>query len=140
MNLFPSESWIAAYKDALNASAEYRDAASSWRHGAIALVVLPEPSVGLGEPFGMWLDVEGGACRGAWRVSLEEARAAPYCITGTYERWRAVIANRLDPIAAMVTRRLELRGNLLVMMRYVFSAKAMVRCATQVPTLFREAA
>jgi len=38
----------------------------------------------------------------------------------------------------MVTRRLELHGNLLTMMRYVRSSKAMVRCATTVPSRFLE--
>ena len=136
---FPSESWIDAYARALNASDEYRDAAATWTHGAIALAVKPAPELGLEEGFCVWLDVEAGACRSARRVSFEAAQAAPFCITATYARWKDVLSNRLDPIAGMVTRRLELRGSLITMMRYVRSAKAMVRCATKVPSRFREA-
>ena len=133
---FPSENWIASYADELNASAEYREAAATWTHGAIALAVKPAPEVGLPEGFCVWLDVEAGRCRAARRVSLAEGAAAPFCIEATYARWKDVLSNRLDPIAGMVTRRLELRGSLITMMRYVRSAKAMVRCATRVPSRF----
>jgi putative sterol carrier protein len=137
---FPSESWVEAYADALNASAEYRDAASTWTHGAIALAVKPAPELLLGDGFSVLLDVDSGRCRSARSVTLEEAAVAPFCITASYARWREVLSNRLDPIAGMVTRRLELRGSLLTMMRYVRSAKAMVRCATLVPSRFLEVA
>jgi putative sterol carrier protein len=136
-HLFPSEDWIRAYQDALNASADYADAASTWTHGAIALAIKPAPELGLDAGFCVWLDVEAGRCRDARAVGLEEAQAAPFCIAATYERWREVLSRRLDPIAGMVTRRLELRGNLLTMMRYVRSSKAMVQCATTVPSRFR---
>ncbi len=135
-HVFPSDEWIATYADELNTSAEYRDAASTWTHGAIALAVKPAPELGLADGFCVWLDVEVGRCRAARRVSLAEAAAAPFCITASYARWKDVLSNRLDPIAGMVTRRLELRGSLVTMMRYVRSAKAMVRCATRVPSRF----
>lgn len=133
-HLFPSDSWVAAYRDALNASEDYRDAASTWEHGAIALAMTPGPA--LPEGYCVWLDVSGGTCHAARRVSMEEGATAPFCITASYERWRDVLSNRLDPIAGMVTRRLKLSGNLITMMRYVRSAKAMVRCAASVPAEF----
>lgn len=136
--LFPSEPWIESYRVSLNASAEYREAAGTWRHGAIALAVRPAPELGLPEGFCVHLDVEAGVCRGARRVSLDEGRAAPFLITAGYDQWRAVLSRRLDPIVGMVTRRLELKGDLITMMRYVRSAKAMVLCAAQVPCVFLE--
>jgi putative sterol carrier protein len=138
MHVFPSDSWVTAYRDALNGSAEYRDAARTWTHGAIALAVEPGPEVPQG--YCVWLDVEGGACHAARAVTLEEGARAPFCITASYERWRDVLSRRLDPIAGMVTRRLRLTGNLITMMRYVRSAKAMVGCATQVPSAFVQGA
>lgn len=135
-HLFPSEGWIEAYRDALNTSATYREAARTWTHGAIAMVVEPVPELGLPEGFCVWLDVAEGHCHAARAVSLDEAQQAPFCLTTSYQRWRAVIQRRLDPIAGMVTRRLTLKGDLLTMMRYARSAQAMVRCATTVPSLF----
>jgi putative sterol carrier protein len=135
---FPSESWIAAYAAELNSCPSYREAARTWTHGAIALAVAPDPEIGLPRGFAVWLDVEGGACRAARAVTLEDAAAAPFCITASYAQWRAVLERRLDPIAGMVTRKLKLSGNLVTMLRYVRSAQAMVKCAARVPATFRE--
>ncbi|MDF1665282.1 MAG: SCP2 sterol-binding domain-containing protein [Planctomycetota bacterium] len=133
---FPSEEWVQAYKEALNNSDNYRDVASSWHHGAIAMVVEADPKNGLLDNFCVWLDVDGGRCRDARKVTLEEAYTAPYCLIATHERWIDVLSKRLDPIAGMVTRRIQLRGNLLTMMRYVRSAKAMVGCGASIPSRF----
>jgi putative sterol carrier protein len=135
-HVFPSHSWVEAYKNALNASADYKDAASTWDHGAIALAVDPEPERGLPEGFCVLLDVEKGVCRGAHVIPLSRADEAPFTIRASYQRWTEVLSNRLDPIVGMVTRRLALRGSLVTMMRYVRSAKAMVHCATLVPSEF----
>jgi len=136
MHTFPSDSWIVAYRAALNASEEYALAARTWTHGAIALAVTPSPGLGLPGGFCVWLDVDGGRCHAARSVSVEEGARAPFCITASYDRWKDVLSQRLDPIAGMVTRRLALSGNLITMMRYVRSAKAMVRCAAHVPSTF----
>lgn len=133
---FPSKEWVSAYKEALNSSETYQSAAQSWQHGAIAMVVQSDPEHGLANDFCVWLDVEGGSCRDARVVSLDEAYSAPFCLIATYQRWVDVLSKRLDPIAGMVTRRIELRGHLLTMMRYVRSAKAMVSCAAAIPSSF----
>ena len=36
---FPSTEWVAAYKDAINANAEYKKAGKDWTHGVVAMVV-----------------------------------------------------------------------------------------------------
>lgn len=136
-HLFPSEPWIAAYAEELNRCSEYRAAARTWHHGEIALAVPPEPALCLPRGYAVWLDVDGGTCRAARAATLEEAAAAPFCITASYAQWKEVLEGRLDPIAGMVTRRLRLAGNLLTMLRYVRSSKAMVRCAARVPCEFR---
>ena len=55
-------------------------------------------------------------------------------------QWRAILERRLDPIAAMLTRRIRVHGNMLVLLRYVRSAGEMIRCASEVPTRFVSAA
>ena len=42
---FPSAAWTDAYKDAINANANYKVAGKDWTHGAVAMVVKAEPSV-----------------------------------------------------------------------------------------------
>jgi len=133
---FPSDAWAAAYEAELNRCPDYADAARGWRHGAIVLALLPDPAAGLPDGFATWLDVEGGRCKGARVVTLAEAAEAPFQLTADHRQWRAIIEGRLDPIAGLLTRKIDLRGDLLVLLRFVRSAQAMVRCATRVPTRF----
>src|SRR5437868_155343 len=46
---FPSPEWVTAYKDAINANAEYKKAGKDWTHGVVAMVVKAEPTIGLAE-------------------------------------------------------------------------------------------
>ena len=57
-------------------------------------------------------------------------------LTTTYARWQAILERRLDPIVAIITRRIAVRGDRLTLLRYVKSAKQMVRCAASVPATF----
>src|SRR5947207_15059730 len=68
---FPSHEWVAAYKDAINANAEYKKAGKDWTHGVVAMVVKAEPSVGIAEDQAMWLDVEQGTCRDCKLISAK---------------------------------------------------------------------
>ena len=46
--MFPSEEWLAGFRDLINASAEYREAAATWE-GDIAFVFEAEPDRGVPE-------------------------------------------------------------------------------------------
>ncbi len=133
---FPSAEWVSAYGTAINASAAYRAASAEWTHGPVALVVNPQPEIGIGEPFGIWLDLDRGSCRGARVVSQGEAENAAFVITGDYGRWKQVIRKELGPIAGIMQRKLTLKGSLPIVVRFVKSAEELVQAATQVPTRF----
>ena len=133
---FPSVEWVSAYGGAINASAGYRAASMEWTHGAVALVVNPQPAIGLAQPVGIWLDLERGACRAAKVVSLSEAEQAPFVISGDYAQWKRVIRKELGPIAGIMQRKLHLKGSLPIVVRFVKSAEQLVEAATTVPTRF----
>ena len=133
---FPSEEWAAAFKTEINGSAAYRAAAATWTHGAVALVVKADPAIGVPEAIGMWLDLDRGECKAAKVVGPDEAAKAPFCITGEYSRWKSVIKKELDPIKAMMQKKLELKGQMTTIVKYVNASKELVECATQVPTKF----
>ena len=46
------------------------------------------------------------------------------------------MTKQLDPIQAMMTGQLKLRGNMAVIMRYVRAAKELVESCTRIPTIF----
>jgi len=133
---FPSVEWVSAYGVAINASQGYRAASTEWTHGAVALVVNPQPEIGLPQPVGIWLDLERGACREAKVVSQGEAEQAPFVISGDYAHWKRVIRKELGPIAGIMQRKLALKGSLPIVVRFVKSAEQLVEAATTVPTRF----
>jgi len=136
MYRFPSEEWVAAYKDAINANPAYKVAGANWDKGVVALVCKAKPVVGIPEDIGIWLDLHKGVCREAKVVTAAEAMKAPFCITGDYERWKQVIKKELDPVKGMLQGKLRLKGDLPTIVRFVEASKALVESAGMVPTVF----
>jgi putative sterol carrier protein len=135
MVLFPSEEWISRYRDLINGSEEYREAAQTWE-GDIAFFMEAEPDRGVPEDLVALLDLWHGECRGARMITAEQADAAAYGIRAPYSRWREVVLGDLEPVKAMVQGRLKLRGDLATIVRHVRAAKELVHLTTLVPTEF----
>jgi putative sterol carrier protein len=135
---FASDEWAQAFRAEIESSAAYRRAGAGWKHGALVFAVRAAPQLGMKDAIGLWLDLEGGRCRGARIVSLAEAARAPFCIEGNYADWKAVVRRELDPVKAILTRRLTLRGSLITVMRFVPAAMELVACAQRVPSEFAD--
>ena len=133
---FPSPEWAAEFKKVVQSSAAYKQAAATWTFGPVALLTKADPAIGLPEDVGMWLDIERGNCSDVRVVPKSEAEKAPFCITGEYARWKSVLRKELDPIKAMMQKKLELKGQMTTIVKYVNASKELVECATRVPTAF----
>ena len=132
---FPSTEWATAYRDAINAS-EYRHAGASWTHGPMALVIRRGQGTVPPEDQAIWLDLERGQCKAARLTSVEEAQRAPFVFSADYTRWKQVIHKELEPIRAILQRKLEVQGQVSTIVRFVQAAKELVECAARVPTQF----
>lgn len=133
---FPSTEWVAAYGAAINASAGYRAASLEWTHGSVALIVSPQPEIGVASAIGIWLDLERGACRESKVVTADDAQHAAFVLTSEYRYWKQIIRKELGPIAGIMQRKVALKGSLPVVVRFIKSAEALVEVATTVPTRF----
>jgi putative sterol carrier protein len=133
---FLSPEWVAAYGQSINGSDEDRRASLEWTHGAVVLVVNAEPALGMADPVGIWLDLDRGACRGARLVDQAGAEDAPFVLTADYARWKEILRRELGPIAAIMQRKIALKGSLPIIVRFVKSAEVLVDLATQIPTTF----
>lgn len=129
---FASPEWVAALKDAINASASYRDAAKTWE-GDFWFIVEAEGSTPRRL---MYLDLWHGECRDAFLADDENARNPEFRVAGSVKNWQRVIHREMDPIKAMMTNSLKLKGNFAKIMRSVRAAQALVLCAAAVPTTF----
>lgn len=137
---FPSTAWVDAYGAAINASEAYRSASTDWTHGSVALVMPAQPTIGVPEDVGIWLDLDRGSCRAAKLVSRDEAQRAPFVLTAEYRHWKAIIKKELGPIAGIMQRKVALQGSLPIVVRFIRSAEALVDAATRVPTRFLDEA
>ncbi len=134
MAVFPSDEWMAVYRDRINGSAEYREAAATWE-GAVAFVFEAEPDNGVPEDLAALLDLWHGECREARMLGPGEADA-PYVIRAPYSRWKEVLRGDLDPVKGMMQGKLKLQGDLAMIVRYVRAANELVHLTMQVPTEF----
>lgn len=135
MALFPSDEWMRAYRELIDASEDYREAAASWE-GAIAFVFEAEPDRGVPEDLWAILDLWHGECRDARMLDPDEGAEAPYVIRAPYSRWKEVLRGDLDPVKGMMQGKLSLQGDLATIVRYMRAADELVDLTTRVPTQF----
>ncbi len=136
MALFPSTAWCEALITAINTDPEAREAGAGWQ-GDLVGAVLPVPGL-LERPFIGWCRPEGGLI-GSFRCleDLEEIDelAPAYEARADYTTWRQLLLRELDPVEALVTRRLRFKGALEpIVARVRFKAllhRAMAKVATE---------
>jgi putative sterol carrier protein len=131
---FPSDEWIKALMDELNRSEAYAEAARNWE-GDFYFIVKPE---GGGDPIYLYMDLWHGKAREAFIAEDPSVKSPAFRIVATPKAWRKVIEKKVDPIQALLTRQLQLTGNMVMIMKNVASARELVDACTHIPTEFVE--
>jgi len=131
--LFPSAEWVDAFKDAINANESYRKSAAKWE-GDFYFIISPKGPIK--EPFVMYLDLWHGECREAHVVTDMDELKPEFVIEGTLAVYKQIFDKKLDPIRALVSRKLKLRGNLAKIMRAVKATLDLVNSAASVDTVY----
>jgi len=130
---FATEAWIKRLGDECNNSETYREAARNWE-GDFYFIVEPD---GTGhEPIYMYMDLYHGRCRQAFMPDDFTALSPEFCISGPLRVWQAIAQKKMDPIKALLTRQLSVKGNMAKIMRNVRAANALVHCTTSFETDF----
>jgi len=132
---FMSEAWVQRFKEEVQNSPSYKEAAKKWE-GDITLVVQADPQAGTEADVYLYMDLWHGDCRDMRLVSKEEGEAAKFVITGQYDRWKQVAKGELEPIKGMMQGKLKLKGDLPYIVRYVQAAKELVTCSSKFPARF----
>ena len=130
---FGSEEWVKALQNELNASQAYEDAAKNWE-GDFYFVVDPEGSIT--EPIYLYMDLWHGKCRESFVVKDKAAKNPAFVMSGAYSKWKKVVLAQLDPIQALMTGQLKLKGNMVMVMKNVKAAQEIVRACTRIETEF----
>lgn len=130
---FGSPEWAQALQEQLNTSQAYADAAKNWE-GDFYFVIDPEGPVT--EPIYMYMDLWHGKCRDAFVAADKSAKNPAFVMSGPYSKWKKVVTAQLDPIQALMTGQLKLKGNMVMVMKNVKAAQEIVRACTRIDTEF----
>jgi putative sterol carrier protein len=128
---FPSDEWIKALRDLLNASESYQRSAKDWEGDFLFIV---DPDEAFAETAYLYLQLYHGQSQGAGMVDPDDLPETEYTINAPYSTWRKVIDSKLDPIQGMMTGQLKLKGDLMTIMRYPKAAQEIVSCCAKIPT------
>ena len=79
----------------------------------------------------MYLDLWHGKCRGTEITSDISSHSPAFTLKAGYTNFARVLKGNLDPMQAMLTRKLDVKGNMAVMMRNVPTVLDFVRCARE---------
>lgn len=129
--LFPSIEWLEGLSKKLNSDAKYAQIARNWE-GDMCVVI--EPSGPLSEQLLYYLDLWHGKCRKTEILKDLSSVTPKFVLTATYDNISRIMKGELDPMTAMMTRKLQVHGSMAYMMRNVPTVLDFVRCAREVTT------
>ena len=131
-----TDDWAQLWNDSINANQDYKKAAEKWE-GAIAMVMTPDPEMGVLEERIVIADLWHGDCRGAKAMSENELEDAPYVIKAEPAVWKRVLGRKTDPIVGLMGGKLKLaKGSLFALLPYAKAAKELVKSAIDVDTSY----
>ncbi len=130
---FATDAWIKRLGEECNKSNTYREAAKNWEGD---LYVIVEPGDQLPEAIYMYLDLYHGQCRQAFIPADHSSLSPEFYISGPVSVWKAIAEKKLDPIKAIFTRQITLKGNMAKVLKNVKAAQELVNCTTGFETEF----
>ncbi len=118
-------------QEVLNGDAEHRRLAKG-ETDSYLLVLDPEPAKGVTERLIVGYSMEDGEVKEVWTGE----RKTTFVLSAPYGVWIDILIGKLGPMAAMTTRRLKIRGNILRLLAGSDSTLRMVELLRTIPTEF----
>jgi putative sterol carrier protein len=78
-----------------------------------------------------YFDLWHGKCRSTEVVTDMASHSPAFTLRAVYGNFTKVLLGQLDPMQAMLTRKLDVKGNMAVMMRNIPTVLDFVRCAKE---------
>ena len=125
-----SRQWAEEFCNKLNQNSEYKKLAHDWEYPLI-LTMKSEVNKSI------YLDLFQGNCKSASVASEADYDKAEFIISATKETWQKIFDSKLDPITAIMMKKLLLeKGSMGQLVKYVNAAKELVNSAKQIDTEF----
>lgn len=129
--IFPSSEWLQILSDKLNSDERYAQIAKNWE-GDMCVVITPSGPL-IKQQF-YYFDLWHGKCRKTEILNDLSIIQPKFVLTATYDNISHIMKGELDPMQAMLTRKLQVQGSMAYMMRNVPTVLDFVRCAREVTT------
>lgn len=130
--IFPSEEWLTGLEATVNSDTRYREIAKNWE-GDLFFII--EPGGNLEERLTFYLDLWHGTCRKVeYRPQPDSYPNPTFTLTATYTDITSILTGKLNPMTAMMTSKLKVKGNFGYMMRNVPTVLDFVRVAQSATT------
>jgi hypothetical protein len=133
---FASQEWIDSVWAALRGSHDRLGNAPTWAHGPIALVLQAQPDAGFGADVILRLDLHEGEPRDLRAGSADQLRLVPTVISAPYARWKRILQGPGSIVDSILQSRLQLRGDLPLVVRHRELFDAIVAAAAGVSTSY----
>jgi len=130
--MFPSKEWLQGLESKLNSDPRYQELAKNWEGDLLFLI---EPDGNLKERLTFYLDLWHGTCRKVEYKPAPESYPNPtFTLSASYKDIAAILLGKLNPMTAMMTSKLKVKGSMSYMMRNVPTVLDFVRVAQEVTT------
>jgi putative sterol carrier protein len=133
MAQFPGQQWLDNLKDKLNTDAHYGHVARNWE-GDMLFAIEPEGT--LVHPVIFYLDLWHGKCRDAFVLEEGQQVNSVFTLKGPYGNYTRLLKGELDPMQALLTRKLGVQGNMSILVRNVPTVLDFVRCCREITDSF----
>jgi putative sterol carrier protein len=128
---FPSDEWIKALCEELNHSNGYRAAAKKWEGDLIFVV---KKGGTMDRDRFLYMDLWHGECRGAFELASLDEKDAAFRLEAPLATWQELIGGNLDPIKAIIGRKVALTGPMTKILKAPKAALELVKSAGQLET------
>ena len=130
--IFPSQEWLQGLEQKLNSDAHYHEIAKNWEGDLLFFI---EPEGNLKERLTFYLDLWHGTCRKVdYQPAADSCPNPAFTLTSSYNDITAILLGKLNPMTAMMTSKLKVKGSMGYMMRNVPTVLDFVRVAREVTT------
>jgi len=129
MATFTQADWVSALMEKLNSDEKYAQIARNWEGDILFQVEADEM---LKEQVSYYLDLWHGKCRQAYTVNSSREQKPTFILKAPYTNFARILKGELDPMQALLTRKLNVQGNMAILMRNVPTVLDFVRCAREI--------
>lgn len=130
---YGTDEWVKALCAECNTSQAYREAAKNWE-GDMYFITEPEGPVK--ERIIMYMDLWHGECRSACLITDASEKSPAYRMSALYGVWQQILEKKLDAVQAMMTGRLNVKGDMAQIMRMPRAAVELTNCTVRIDTRF----